>query len=174
MQRISSWKNFSESAKKAIANLLKFFPQNNHTVYLSTMITKAALLNELVNHSYVILRPSQVAGIGVFALRPIPKGCRDMFSKPGPDDKWITLTNKEVYNLPAHARTLIENYCLFNANQYYVPEKGFKALDVSLFLNHSDMPNIISIEDGNYFETLRDISEGEELLIDYGTIVDEV
>ena len=151
----------------------KFFRQNNHTAYLSVMITKAALLNELVHHSYIMLRPSQVAGIGVFALRAIPKGCRDMFSKPNTDEKWIVLTNNEVHNLPAHARALIENYCLFDGNQYYVPEKGFKALDVSLFLNHSDTPNIISIEDGNYFETLRDISEGEELLIDYATIVDE-
>ena len=138
------------------------------------MITKAALLNELINNTYVMLRPSKIAGIGVFALRSIPKGCRDMFSPPNPDDKWITFSNADVQNLPDHARLLVENYCLFDADQYYVPEKGFKAIDVSLFLNHSDTPNIISIEDGNYFETIRDITEGEELLIDYGTIVDEV
>ncbi|HEY5405848.1 MAG TPA: SET domain-containing protein [Ginsengibacter sp.] len=137
------------------------------------MITKSTLLNELIDDTYVILQPSKIAGIGVFALRPIPKGCRDMFSKPDPNEKWITLTNEEVLNLPDHARRLVENYCLFDVNQYYVPEKGFKVVDVSLFLNHSDTPNIISIDDGNYFETLRDIAEGEELLIDYGTIVDE-
>ena len=136
------------------------------------MINKATLLNELTNQTYVILRPSKIAGIGVFALRPIRKGCRDMFSPPNPDDKWITFSREEVQNLPVHARLLVENYCLFDANQYYVPEKGFKALDASLFLNHSNTPNIISIEEGNYFETLRDIDEGEELLIDYGTIVD--
>lgn len=119
-----------------------------------------------------MLRPSKIAGIGVFALRPIPKGCRDMFSKPDPGEKWITLSNEEVQNLPCHARILVENYCLFDAHQYYVPEKGFKILDVSLFLNHSDTPNIISIDEGNYFETLHDINEGEELLIDYGTIAD--
>lgn len=96
-----------------------------------------------------------------------------MFSPPNPDDKWITFSKEEVQNLPVHARILVENYCLSDANKYYVPEKGFKALDVSLFLNHSDTPNIISIEEGSYFETLRDIAEGEELLIDYGTIVDD-
>jgi len=136
------------------------------------MITKENLLNELSHRTYVMLRPSPVAGIGVFALRPIPKGCRDMFSKPDPKDQWITLSKKEVDALPAHAKLLIENYCLFDEEQYYVPEKGFKALDVSLFLNHSETPNVISIDDGNYFETLREIAEGEELLIDYGTIVD--
>jgi SET domain-containing protein len=136
------------------------------------MITKESLLNELSHHTYVMLRPSPVAGIGVFALRSIPKGCRDMFSKPDPNEQWLTLSKKEVEALPPHAKLLIENYCLFDEEQYYVPEKGFKALDVSLFLNHSDTPNVISIDDGNYFETLRDIAEGEELLIDYGTIVD--
>ena len=150
-----------------------FFSGISNPSYLSYMITKANLLDELTHHTYVMLRPSGVAGIGVFALRSIPKGCREMFSKPDADDKWITLTKEEVLNLPVHAKIMVENYCLFDANQYYVPEKGFKALDVSLFLNHSDTPNIISIEDGNYFETLRDINEGEELLIDYGTIVDE-
>jgi len=136
------------------------------------MITKETLLSELSHHTYVMLRPSPIAGIGVFALRQIPKGCRDMFSKPDPNEQWITLSKKEVQALPVHARVLIENYCLFDEDQYYVPEKGFKALDVSLFLNHSDTPNVISIDDGNYFETLREIAEGEELLIDYGTIVD--
>lgn len=136
------------------------------------MNTKAALINELVHHTYVMLRPSAAAGIGVFALRPIPKGCRDMFSKPDATDEWISVNKKEVNELPHHAKQLIENYCLFDADKYYVPKKGFKELDVSLFLNHSDAPNIISIDDGNYFEALRDISEGEELFIDYGTIVE--
>lgn len=136
------------------------------------MKDKLALINELTHHTYVMLRPSPIAGIGVFALRYIPKGCRDMFSKPDPNEQWLTLSKKEVAILPDYARVLIENYCLFDAEHYYVPQKGFKSLDISLFLNHADTPNIMSVDDGNYFEALRDIAEGEELLIDYGTIVE--
>jgi SET domain-containing protein len=44
--------------------------------------------------------------------------------------------------------------------------------DLAVYLNHSDQPNLISINDGEFFEAIRDISPGEELLIDYGTIVD--
>ncbi|MGB4969387.1 MAG: SET domain-containing protein, partial [Saprospiraceae bacterium] len=55
---------------------------------------------------------------------------------------------------------------------YYVPADGFKTMDVSFFLNHSSEPNIISINDGEFFETLKEIECGEELLIDYGSIVD--
>jgi SET domain-containing protein len=140
--------------------------------YLGTMISKTDLLTDLVHHTYVMLKPSKIAGIGVFALRAIPKGCRDMFSKPNPNDSWITVGKHEIQDLPSHAQLLVENYCLFDADQYYIPQHGFKALDICLFLNHSDTPNIRSIDEGNYFEALRDIAEGEELTIDYGTIVE--
>lgn len=132
------------------------------------MISKPDLLNELVNNNYVVLRPSPVAGIGVFALRDIPKGCRDMFSKPDPSDNWIKVPLAEVEKLPDHARFLIWNYCLFDDEHYFVPDHGFKKVDLCLFLNHSDDPNVKSVDEGAYFETLRDIKEGEELFLYYG------
>jgi len=36
---------------------------------------KQQLLDELINTTYVMLKPSPIAGIGVFAIRDIPKGC---------------------------------------------------------------------------------------------------
>jgi hypothetical protein len=135
-------------------------------------MNKEDLLNELTNHSYVMLRPSTVAGVGVFAIRDIPRGCRDMFSKPDRNEQWISIEKSEVESLPEHSRLLIENYCLFDDKSYFVPDYGFKKIDLSLFLNHSDTPNIISVQDGEYFEATRDIRTGEELFIDYGEIVD--
>jgi SET domain-containing protein len=44
-------------------------------------------------------------------------------------------------------------------------------MDLSLFINHSDTPNIRSVNDGDYFEALREIEAGEELFLDYGEIV---
>jgi SET domain-containing protein len=137
-------------------------------------MNKAQLLQELSDNTYVMLKPSATAGTGVIALRDIPKGCREMFSKPDPNDKWILLTKEEVNELPSHAKFLIHNYCLYDESlNYFVPGKGFKKLDLSHFLNHSDTPNVRSIDDGEYFEALVDIPAGEELFIDYGTIVPE-
>lgn len=133
---------------------------------------KEQLLNELINNTYVMLKPSAVAGIGVFAIRPIPKGCREMFSKPDKNDRWIKVSRHEVESLPPHARHVVENYCLYDEENYFIPDHGFKKIDVSLFLNHADTPNVISIQDGDFFEAIRDIQEGEELFIDYGQIVD--
>jgi SET domain-containing protein len=132
---------------------------------------KQRLLDELINNTYVILRPSSVAGIGVFAIKDIAQGCRDMFSAPHKDDQWIKITRKEVELLPQHTQHLIENYCLYDEDHYFVPDHGFKKVDLSLFLNHSDCPNVVSIQEGEYFEAIRPIKEGEELFINYGDLV---
>jgi SET domain-containing protein len=139
---------------------------------LSKTMTKEELLRELMHDTFVMLRPSPIEGIGVFAIRDIPKGTRNMFSKPSPDDKWIPVSKDEVANMPDHAQRIITNYSLYDEENYFVPDYGFKKVDICLFLNHSDSPNVVSINDGDYFEAIRDIASGEELLIDYGMIVD--
>lgn len=135
-------------------------------------MTKAELLNELASDTWVMLKPSPIEGIGVFALRDIPKGCRSMFGKPDNTEDWIKISKTEVETLPEHAQFVVGNYCLYDEDNYFVPAQGFKKMDISLFLNHADVPNIISINEGDYFEAIRDIKAGEELLIDYGEIVD--
>ena len=132
-------------------------------------MTKDALLAQLKDDTYVMLKPSGIHGIGVFAIRPIPKGCRTIFSKE--QGEWIKLPIADVELLPAHSRELIETYCLFDEENYYVPEYGFKLMDLVNYLNHSSNPNIVSINDGEAFEALRDIETGEELMLNYGHIV---
>jgi SET domain-containing protein len=44
-------------------------------------------------------------------------------------------------------------------------------MDMASYLNHSSEPNLMSVNDGACFETIRDIRRGEELLINYGSIV---
>lgn len=133
-------------------------------------MTKAALLKELSENTWVMIRPSGVHGIGVFAIRDIPAGCKDIFSKEM--GEWHTVPRRETDTLPVHAKDLVENYCLYDEENYFIPANGFKAIDLSLFLNHSDTPNIISVNEGEYFETVRLVKKGEELLINYGEIVE--
>ena len=133
-------------------------------------MTKEALLKYLHQDTYVMIKPSPLHGIGVFAIRDIPKGTRDLFSQGV--GEWIKLTIAEVEALPKHSRDLVENHCLFDEDHYFVPDYGFKLVDLVVYLNHSDTPNVISINEGEYFEAIKDIAAGEELLLDYGTIVD--
>jgi SET domain-containing protein len=131
-------------------------------------MTKEELLCEL-DEIYLQLRPSPVHGIGVFAIKDIPKGCRNMFSKD--QGEWMEIPIKEVEAMPAHLRSLIENYCLFDDLNYFVEASGYKKPDLSFFLNHSASPNIISLNEGEFFEAINDIKAGEELFVDYGELV---
>lgn len=116
-----------------------------------------------------MLKPSPVHGIGVFAIRDIPKGCKNIFSSNV--GEWIKLPIADVEKLPDHSRQLIETYCLYDEEHYFVPDYGFKVMDMVNYLNHSSTPNIISVNDGEHFEALMDIPEGAELLVNYGEIV---
>jgi SET domain-containing protein len=133
-------------------------------------MTKQQLLHELKNDTWVMMKPSPIHGNGVFALRDIPQGQRGLFSKN--IGEWIKIERAEIDALPAYSKELVETYCLFDEDHYYVPDYGFKVMDIVNFLNHDESPNIVSINDGEDFETLREIKAGEELFIDYGKIVD--
>lgn len=134
-------------------------------------MTKELLMSELMNRNFVMLKPSNVQGIGVFAITDIKKGQRNIFSND--KSEWIKISKKEISTLPEHSQAVIENYCLYDEGNYFVPEYGFKMVDLVIFLNHADLPNVISINDGEDFEALEDIKAGAELFIDYGKIAAE-
>ena len=133
-------------------------------------MNKEDLLKELSASTYVMIKPSPLHGIGVFAIRDIPKGTKNIFSKGVGD--WIKVSKQEVDALPQHSKDLIENHCLFDEDHYFIPDYGFKLVDLVIYLNHSETPNVISLNEGEQFEAIRDIAAGEELLVDYGTIVE--
>lgn len=133
-------------------------------------MNKEALLKQLAESTYVMIKASPVHGIGVFAIRDIPKGTQDIFSQG--IGEWIEVSKEEVEALPKHSRDLIENHCLFDDKSYFIPNYGFKLVDLVIYLNHSETPNVISMNEGEYFEAIRDIKTGEELFVDYGTIVE--
>jgi SET domain-containing protein len=132
---------------------------------------KEKLIHLLQQETLVALKASPIHGIGVFALVDIPMGCRTMFSKG--TGEWLKLTYDEVKILPQHSIDLIENFCLYDEEGYFVPEYGFKLMDLVVYLNHSDTPNVISVNEGEYFEAIEDIKTGDELFVDYGTLVEE-
>lgn len=132
-------------------------------------MTKDELLKELAQETFVALKPSPVHGIGVFAIRDIPKGTKNIFSMNV--GEWIKIPIAEIEQLPQHSRNLVETYCLYDESDYYVPDYGFKLMDLVNYLNHSASPNIISVNDGEYFESIVDIPEGAELLVNYEAIV---
>ena len=64
---------------------------------------------------------------------------------------------------------MIKDFCAKEGNEYYVPNFGLNAINISFFLNHSPTPNIITLDDGNSFITAQMIPAGEELTVNYSS-----
>ena len=135
-------------------------------------MNKAELIHELQEEMMITLKPSGVHGIGVFAACDIPKGYKTLFSRN--TGGWILLSFAEAEKLPPQAKEHIETYYLYDQENYFIPDHGCKIMDMANYLNHSNNPNIVSVNEGEYFETLRYIKQGEELFVDYGEIVEGV
>lgn len=133
-------------------------------------MTKDELIQELRDETFITIKPSTVHGIGVFAIRDIPKGCNRIFSRNV--GNWIKVPISEVESLPEHSKSLVETYCLYDEENYYLPDYGFKVMDLVNYLNHSTIPNIESVNDGENFVALRDIKAGEELFVSYHEIAE--
>ena len=116
---------------------------------------------------YTRLAPSQIHGVGVFAVRKIEKGI-DVFNDEYDPVIWID--EKYLGSLPLKIRQLYDDFCLIknNVTQYGCP-KSFNQLTLCWYVNSSDSPNLRCDENGYKFFALRDINEGEELTVDYET-----
>lgn len=117
---------------------------------------------------YTRLKPSKIHGVGVFAIRDIPKGT-PVFAEDDDDIVWVD--KKDTENLLPPLREFYDDFCIVKGDKYGCP-KNFDTLTIAWYLNSSDKPNVAA--DENYrFYALRDIKAGEELTADYSTYSDE-
>lgn len=113
-------------------------------------------------------------GVGVVAIRPIPKGT-DPFARCEPFGDLIKLPAKELdaARVPESAKNLVRDFCALQDGIYYVPNYGIDAIDKSYYVNHSKTPNLVALDGGERFVAARRIRRGEELTADYRTYNEE-
>ncbi|MGO9266216.1 MAG: SET domain-containing protein [Candidatus Binataceae bacterium] len=117
---------------------------------------------------YTRLKPSKIHGVGVFAVRDIPKGT-PVFAEDDEDIVWIDKRN--IGELPSAIREFYDDFCIIDGDKYGCPE-NFDKLTIAWYLNHSDEPNVAP--DNEYrFYALRDIKAGEELTANYHSYSDD-
>lgn len=107
---------------------------------------------------------STIAGIGLFAEQDILKG--DVVWKMT-DISVLQITPEEYNSLSAIEQNFIKEkdyYWTDSNNNYMIP------IDDSRFINHSVYPNIIDLDE-NTCVAAKNIKSGEELTIDYKTLV---
>jgi hypothetical protein len=115
------------------------------------------------------LRPSRTHGIGVFAIRRIPKGTK-LFKGDSDDMRWIE--SQEVGRLPREVRRLYDDFCVLRTGRLGCPP-SFDRLTPSWYLNESRDPNVVCDEHFNFIAK-RSIVSGEELTVDYSTYSEPV
>jgi|TARA_R100001530_G_C4243883_1_gene136033 SET domain-containing protein len=130
---------------------------------------KYKLLKNL-KETYCSFGISKIHGIGVFAIRDIPKGINPLpIIKP---EKTIKLTDTDLESLPKEIAKKIKDIFVRHNGIYHVYDLGLNCMGIKFHVNHSDNPNI-AVNEGvvtsgyNPFITLRDIQKGEELFWNY-------
>jgi SET domain-containing protein len=136
------------------------------------MVTKNRLLKHLKNDIFCRIGVSKVHGVGVIAIKDIPKGTMPFSTLSKEKDKIITLTKDDIKDIhPNVSKILKDFFGNKQSNDYDVYAYGPNYINISFYLNHSEKPNIDVIEDteNNYFRfiTNRQIKKGEELFINY-------
>jgi hypothetical protein len=133
-------------------------------------VTRSELVRRVLGDCYCRLQPSPIAGIGVFAIRPIPRGANPFrvmprYARPG----YVRISEAEIAALPAGLADLL--HALFlpeDDGTTWLPTSGTNIVWLNHYLNHAARPNMRT-RDGFTFTALRAIRPGEELTVDYRT-----
>lgn len=134
---------------------------------------KKQLLDNLKNDTFCRIGVSKIHGVGVIAIKDIPKGTNPFKISSNVCQVYdsIYLSEKEINQLNPNVTKIVKDFIAPNANgKYSVPYDGLNSLDISFYMNHSLKNNIGVIDDQCEFVlfiTNRLIKKGEELTINY-------
>ena len=128
-------------------------------------MTKKELMRDLKENTYCRLMPSKLGGIGIFAIKKIPKGVWPF--KTCKPFSFFRIPKQEIKTLPRAIREYVMDIFACDNKDYFVSRYGMNNLDVSYFINHSKKPNVGVKRGTENFCALRDIKVGEELTADY-------
>jgi SET domain-containing protein len=133
-------------------------------------IDKKRILKHLQTEVYCRLGISPVHGIGVFAIRDIPKGVKPLVSLL--KIKEFAFSKKEISQLPISVKKEVRMFCYYDKDEYFIPSIGLNAMNMAFYMNHSKKPNTKYLKN-NEILTLRKIKANEELFFDYDQAFDE-
>ena len=131
--------------------------------------------NEFISqlkNTYCRLKSSKISGVGVFAVRELPKGINPFGGIKL--KRWINVKMSELENMDKQILKMVDDFFVIEKdNTVSVPSDGLNGMDISFFVNNSKNPNLKIKGDGIkeeiQFRALRNIKKGEELTVAYAT-----
>lgn len=141
------------------ANILRKLGARNTVELVRRLIDEARHVAPHID-VYSRLQPSQVHGVGVFAILPIREGA-GLFQT---DKKIVWVDEKDVAELPRDLKQLYDDFAIIKGGRYGCPS-NFNQLTMRWYLNDSNSPNV-AVDDKYNMTALRDIEVGEELTVD--------
>jgi hypothetical protein len=119
---------------------------------------------------FVRLKPSKLekGGVGVFAIRPIPKGT-NVFA--GESERFVWTDSKRLPKR-RELRSLYTDFGVLRNGRFATPV-NFNSIGPGWYLNNSASPNVAPNENLDFI-AIRDIKTGEELSADYSTYSDPI
>jgi SET domain-containing protein len=126
--------------------------------------TKKKTIQHLETEVFCKLGVSPIHGIGVFAIRPIPKGINPL--KSYIPHREIDISKKDIKRLPKGVKNQLDTFCYYDKKKVSVPVIGLNSFDLAVYLNHSKQPNL-RFKKAGVLVSLKAIKQGEELFIDY-------
>jgi SET domain-containing protein len=128
------------------------------------LTTKKKILQHLNTEVFCRLGVSPIHGIGVFALRDIPKGINPL--KSYVRIKEIDIPKSDLQKLPRGVREQMDTFCYYDKKSFTIPSIGLNSFDMAIYLNHSKQPNLRFKKNGT-LESIKAVAKGEEMFIDY-------
>ena len=128
---------------------------------------RTVLLNRILRDCYCRLQPSNIHGIGVFAVRDIPRGRNPFNTIPKyANFGYVRITEDELNALPSKLSEAVRALFIPTDGVMHIPNYGLNVIRLNSYLNHSAKPNMRT-GDGYDFVAMRKILVGEELTVDY-------
>jgi SET domain-containing protein len=107
-------------------------------------------------------------GVGLFAIRGIPKGTQLFVGDVGNTIRILVSTIDKISD--AEVRHMYTDFCPV-VDKYFIAPSDFNQMTMSWYMNHSNEPNVTVVPDLQ-FVTSRVIHVGEELTVNYTTFSD--
>ena len=129
------------------------------------------LIEHLQNDIYCRIGVSPINGVGVIAIKDIPKGTNPFKNLSNKKDTIVTLYDNNLQEIDSNVVKLVKDF--FGSNgSYDVLYTGPNYINISYYMNHSTKPNVDIVESSNKneycdFITNTFIRKGKELTINY-------